>query len=104
MAEKKLPPLHPGEVLREDFLLPLGLSEYRLAHEIAVHPRRINAIVHGIRGVTPDTALRLEKFFGVSAQFWMNLQVMYDLEVGAAKLSKPLKKIKVYEPATRSSP
>jgi antitoxin HigA-1 len=101
MTEKKLPPLHPGEVLREDFLLPLGLSEYRLAQEIGVHPRRINAIVHGIRGVTPDTALRLEKFFGVSAQFWMNLQVMYDLEVGAVKLSMPLKKIKVYEPATQ---
>ena len=99
MTEKKLPPLHPGEVLKEDFLLPLNLSEYRLAKEIGVDPRRINAIVHGIRGITSDTALRFERFFGVSAQFWMNLQVGYDLEIEQSRIRARLQKIHEYEPA-----
>ena len=77
---KKLDPIHPGEVLPADFLEPLDVSQYRLAHSISVPPRRINEIVHGKRGVTADTALRLARFFGTSAQFWLNLQARYDLE------------------------
>ena len=76
----KLPPIHPGEVLLEDFLLPLGVSQYRLAKDIAVPPRRVNEIVHGIRGISADTALRLARYFGTSAELWMNLQSRYDLE------------------------
>ena len=76
----KLPPNHPGEVLLEDFLLPLGVSQYRLAKDIAVPPRRVNEIVHGIRGISADTALRLARYFGTSAELWMNLQSRYDLE------------------------
>jgi addiction module HigA family antidote len=76
----KLPPIHPGEVLFEDFLLPLGVSQYRLAKDIAVPPRRVNEIVHGIRGISADTALRLARYFGTSAEMWMNLQSRYDLE------------------------
>lgn len=77
---KKLDPIHPGEVLLEEFLSPLKLSQYRLAHGISVPPRRINEIVHGKRAVTADTALRLARFFGTTAQFWLNLQAHYDLE------------------------
>jgi addiction module HigA family antidote len=75
-----LPPIHPGEVLLEDFLLPLGVSQYRLAKDIAVPPRRVNEIVHGIRSISADTALRLARYFGTTAEFWMNLQSRYDLE------------------------
>ncbi len=77
---KKLPPIHPGEVLLAEFLTPLGLSQYRLAQSISVPPRRINEIVHGKRAVSADTALRLARFFGTSAQFWLNLQAHHDLE------------------------
>jgi addiction module HigA family antidote len=73
-------PIHPGEVLMEDFLIPLGVTQHRLAVEIAVPPRRINEIVHGKRGVSADTALRLAKYFGTSERFWINLQSRYDLE------------------------
>lgn len=76
----KLPPIHPGEVLQEDFLTPLGLSQYRLAKDITVPARRINEIVHGLRGISADTALRFGLYFGTSAEFWMNLQSHYDLE------------------------
>lgn len=76
-----LPPIHPGEILREEFLEPLQITQYRLAKSLSVPPRRINEIVHGKRGITADTALRLERFFGTSAQFWLNLQSHYDLEV-----------------------
>ena len=76
----KLPPIHPGEVLLEDFLQPLGVSQYRLAKDIAVPPRRVNEIVHGLRGISADTALRLARYFGTSAERWMNLQSRYDLE------------------------
>lgn len=76
----KLPPVHPGEVLREDFLEPLGLSQYRVAKDTGVHPRRINQIVLGQRAITADSALRLARFFGTTPEFWMNLQVHYDLE------------------------
>jgi addiction module HigA family antidote len=78
---KQLPPIHPGEILMEEFLEPMGISQYRLAKDISVPPRRINEIVHGKRSITADTALRLGRFFGMSAQFWLNLQNRYDLEV-----------------------
>jgi len=81
MKDKKLPAIHPGEILREEFLEPMGISQYRLAKDISVPPRRINEIVHGKRSITADTALRLGRFFGMSAQFWLNLQTRYDLEV-----------------------
>ena len=80
MKTGKMPPVHPGEILMEEFLAPLGISQYRLAHAISVPPRRINEIVHGTRGVTADTALRLGRYFGVSPQFWLNLQGHFDLE------------------------
>lgn len=81
MKDKKLPAIHPGEILREEFLEQMGISQYRLAKDISVPPRRINEIVHGKRSITADTALRLGRFFGMSAQFWLNLQTRYDLEV-----------------------
>jgi addiction module HigA family antidote len=81
MVEDKLYPVHPGEVLLEEFLKPMGLSQNRLAIEISVHARRINEIVLGKRRVTADTALRLARFFGTSPQFWMGLQSDYDLDV-----------------------
>jgi len=81
MKNKKLTPIHPGEILREEFLEPMRISQYRLAKDISVPPRRINEIVHGKRSITADTALRLGRFFGMSAQFWLNLQTRYDLEV-----------------------
>ena len=73
-------PIHPGEILLEEFLLPLGISQYRLAQAIGVPPRRINEIVHGKRAISPDTALRLSRAFGTSDRFWMNLQIRYDLD------------------------
>jgi len=81
MKSKKLPPIHPGEILFDEFLKPMGISQYRLAKDTSVPPRRINEIVHGKRSVTADTALRLGRFFGMSPQFWLNLQTRYDLEV-----------------------
>ena len=76
---KQLPPIHPGEILMEEFLEPMGISQYRLAKDISVPPRRINEIVHGKRSITADTALRLGRFFNMSPQFWLNLQTRYDL-------------------------
>ena len=81
MKNQKLPPIHPGEILMEEFLAPMGISQYRLAKDISVPPRRINEIVHGKRSITADTALRLGRFFGMSPQFWLNLQTRHDLEV-----------------------
>ena len=86
MPDKKLPPVHPGEVLLEEFLEPLGLSQYRLAKDISVPPRRINEIVHGKRGISADTALRLSRFFGTSERFWLNLQLRFDLETEKERL------------------
>ncbi len=80
MSTRKLPPIHPGEILLEDFLVPLGVSQYRLALDISVPPRRINEIVHGTRGVSADTALRLARYFGTTDRFWLNLQARHDLE------------------------
>ena len=82
----KLAPIHPGEILLAEFLEPLALSQYRLAHDLSVPPRRINEIVQGMRGITADTALRLGRYFGTSAQFWLNLQTRYDLEVESDRL------------------
>ena len=87
MAAKRLAPVHPGEVLLEDFLKPLGLTQYRLAKALSVPPRRINEIVHGSRAVSADTALRLARFFGTSARFWLNLQTGYDLDVEEDRLA-----------------
>lgn len=86
----KLAPVHPGEVLFEDFLVPLGLSQYRLARDLSVPPRRINEIVHGKRAVTADTALRLARYFGTSERFWLNLQARHDLEVERDRLGPRL--------------
>jgi len=80
MRTNKMPPVHPGEILMDEFLTPMGISQYRLAHDISVPPRRINEIVHGTRSITADTALRLGRYFGVSPQFWLNLQAHFDLE------------------------
>jgi len=88
---KKLAPIHPGEVLLADFLEPLGLSQYRLAQDLSVPPRRINEIVHGKRAVSADTALRLARYFGTSEQFWLNLQARHDLEVERDRLGARLK-------------
>jgi addiction module HigA family antidote len=80
MTSRKLAPIHPGEVLMPDLLEPFGLSQYRLAHDISVPPRRIDEIVHGKRGVAADTALRLARYFGTTERFWLNLQARFDLE------------------------
>ena len=79
-------PVHPGEILLDEFLKPMGISQYRLAKDIGVHPRRINEIVHGERSITADTALRLSRYFGLSERFWLNLQSRYDLEVQKDRL------------------
>ncbi len=88
----KLLPIHPGEILLEEFLEPMGISQYRLAKDLSVPPRRINEIVLGKRAITPDTALRLSLFFGLSERFWINLQSRYDIEVEKDKLENRLKK------------
>jgi antitoxin HigA-1 len=80
MKKNLLPLTTPGEILNEEFLIPLGITQYRLAKDIGISARRINEIVHGRRAITPDTALRMGKYFGVSAQFWLNLQTRYDLQ------------------------
>ncbi len=89
-AKKKLPPVHPGEVLLEEFLGPMAISQYRLAHDVSVPPRRINEIVHGKRGISADTALRLARYFGTTEQFWLNLQTRYDLDVERDRLGDRL--------------
>jgi addiction module HigA family antidote len=83
---KRLVPVHPGEVLLEEFLEPMGLSQYRLAKDIHVPPRRINEIVHGTRGVSADTALRLARYLGTSERFWLNLQAQFDLDVESDRI------------------
>ena len=97
MTQRDFSPIHPGEVLLEDFIKGLDLSQHALAKAIGVPPRRINEIVHGKRGITADTALRLARFFDMEAQFWMNLQSRYDLEVATEALSERLKnEVQVY--------
>jgi addiction module HigA family antidote len=90
MTRRKLDPIHPGEVLLEDFLKPLALTQYRLAKGLGVPARRINEIVHGKRAITADTALRLGRFFKNTPRFWLNLQVSYELDVGADRLGDSL--------------
>ena len=90
MKPKKQPPIHPGEILSEEFLGPLGISQYRLAKDIGVPPRRVNEIVHGLRAVSADTALRLGRYFSVPAQFWINLQSHHDLAVAEDRLGPRL--------------
>ena len=97
MKNKKLPPIHPGEILIEEFLKPMGISQYRIAKDISVPPRRINEIVHGKRSITADTALRLARFFKSTELFWVNLQTRYDLEVEKDKLADRLdQEVSVY--------
>ncbi len=101
MSEEKLHPIHPGEVLLEEFLKPLGLSQSRLALDISVHPRRINEIVLGKRSITADTALRLARYFDVSPQFWLGLQMDYDQDITEDKLGSRLdREIKARQIAT----
>lgn len=90
--QKKMPPIHPGEVLLKDFLKPLGLSQYRLAKDLRVSPRRINEIVHGTRSITADSALRLSRYFGTTDRLWLNMQVRYDLEVEKDRIGKRITK------------
>lgn len=97
MAAGKLAPIHPGEILREDFLLPLGITQYRLAKEIGVSQRRIGEIVQGTRGITVDTALRLAAFFGTDAQSWINLQTRYDTELARESMRDALSRIHRFE-------
>ncbi len=87
---QKLAPIHPGEILLEEFLKPMGLSQYRLAKDTSVPPRRINEIVRGMRAISADTALRLARYFGTSERFWMNLQSHYDVEVEKDRLGNRL--------------
>ncbi len=88
-----MPPVHPGEILAEEYLEPLGVTQHHLAVEIGVPPRRINEIVHGKRGISADTALRLARFFGTSERFWLNLQSRYDLEREKDRLAGALDRI-----------
>ena len=88
MRSKKIQPVHPGEVLLEEFLKPMGISQYRLAKDISVPARRVNEIIHGKRSISVDTALRLSRYFGISERFWLNLQIRYDLEIQKDRLKK----------------
>jgi len=98
MENKKMPPVHPGEILLEEFLKPMKISQYRIAKDINVPARRINKIVHCKRAITANTALRLGKYFKMSPRFWINLQSHYDLEVAIDKLAAQLdKEVKVYD-------
>jgi len=101
--KKMLAPVHPGEILQEEFMQPLGVTQYRLAKETNVPARRINEIVQGKRSVTADTALRLAKFFGTSEMFWLNLQARYDLDVHRDKLGAGLASVRTLK-QTRSTP
>ncbi len=97
MTKRKLPPIHPGEILLEEFLKPMNLSQYRLAKDISVPSRRINEIVLGKRAISPDTALRLSRYFGLTEPFWLNLQSRYDLEIEKDRLAGRLEReVRVY--------
>ena len=96
---ERLPPIHPGEILSEEFLVPLNVTQYRLAKAIGVDARRIHAIVHGERAITAETALLFSRFFGNSAEFWMGLQSQYDLETAADRLSERLDLVTAYSSA-----
>lgn len=94
MSHSSLPAVHPGEILLEEFMKPLGITQYRLAKETDVPPRRINEIVQAQRSVTADTALRLAKFFGTSEMFWLNLQAHYDLQIQKSKIGNRLSSVR----------
>lgn len=101
MSRRKLTPIHPGEVLQADFLEPFALSQYRLAQDLSVPPRRINEIVHGKRAISADTALRLARYFGTTDRFWLNLQARFDLEVQRDVLGTRLaKEVRVLDRAS----
>ena len=106
MMDKSLSPIHPGEILLEDFMKPLGLTQYRLAQDIGVTPIRISQIVNGERSITVDTAMRLARYFGTSAAVWLRLQVRYDLEVAERELSERInREVKVrHQPHSRIQP
>ena len=93
---KKLPPIHPGEILNDEFLVPMKIIQYRLARAVGVDPRRVHAIVHGERSITAETALLFARFFGNSAEFWMGLQSQYDLERGRDRLGGRLEKVSAH--------
>ena len=96
-TQRKLAPVHPGEILLEEFMKPLGLSQTRLGRDLGVSPRRINEIVHGKRSVTADTALRLSRYFGTSPEFWLGLQADYDLDTASDRLAERiLREVKVF--------
>ena len=100
MAKKKLAPVHPGEILLEEFIKPLGISQYRISKDLGVQARRINEIVHCKRAVTADTALRLARYFGTSERYWLNLQTLYDLEMAKDRLGDRIaKEVRVFEKA-----
>jgi addiction module HigA family antidote len=105
MSAQKFPPVHPGEILLEEFLIPMGISQYRLAKDLSVPARRINEIVHGKRAISADTALRLARFFGTTELFWVNLQTRFDLEVEKDRLADRLEReVSIYDgPGTRNS-
>jgi len=92
MTQTCLPPIHPGEILLEEFLKPMNISQYRLAKDLGVPARRINEIVHGKRAISADTALRLSRYFGLSDRFWLNLQTRYDLEMAKDRLGERLQR------------
>jgi addiction module HigA family antidote len=96
-SKKKLAPVHPGEILLEEFMQPLGLSQTRLGRDLGVSPRRINEIVHGKRSITADTALSLSRYFGTSAEFWLGLQADFDLDKASDRLAdRILREVKVF--------
>ena len=101
-TQRKLAPVHPGEILLEEFMKPLGLSQTRLGRNLGVSPRRINEIVHGKRSLTADTALRLSRYFGTSAEFWLGLQADYDLDTASDRLAdRILREVKVFSPTVQ---
>lgn len=101
--QRKLAPLHPGKILLDEFLKPLGLSQTRLGRDLGVSPRRINEIVHGKRSVTADTDLRLSRYFGTSPEFWLGLQADFDLDTASDRLAERIKReVKVFSPLTET--
>ncbi len=104
MKAKKIQPIHPGEILMEEFLTPMGLSQNMMANDIGVPPRRINEIIHGKRRITADTALRLSRYFKMSPQFWLGLQMDYDLDLEEDRLAERLdKEVNIYEAVHKSA-
>jgi addiction module HigA family antidote len=101
---KKLKPIHPGEILREEFMLPMGISSNALARAVGVTPARINEVVRGRRGITADTALRLSRYFGTDVQSWMNLQTNYDIECAKAQAGEAIAHIRPFRDSGHGAP